>query len=125
MYFVSINLGCCHSSSTSCIIMQVDKGHATERLRKERETRITADPNLILRGVSRSRLKLHYESDQRVPDLEYLDGVILLGVDKVFAATGLATKVRGQSTSIRTTAKSSQPSARFATRQQRSAVKAI
>jgi hypothetical protein len=32
-----------------------------------------------------------YESDARVPDLQYVDGVATLGVDKVFICTGLTT----------------------------------
>lgn len=72
--------------------MQVDKRPYAERLRKERARLGLPQAQICIAGGVSKSTQVAYESDQRVPDLEYLDGVASLGVDKVFVATGLATE---------------------------------
>ena len=72
--------------------MQVDSRPYAERLRKERARLGLSQAQICIAGGVSKSTQVAYESDQRVPDLEYLDGVATLGVDKVFVATGLATE---------------------------------
>jgi transcriptional regulator with XRE-family HTH domain len=70
--------------------MQVNSRPYAERLRKERARLGLAQAQVCTAGGVSKSTQVAYESDQRVPDLEYLDGVAALGVDKVFVATGLS-----------------------------------
>lgn len=72
--------------------MKVDTRPYAERLRKERARLGLPQAQICIAGGVSKSTQVAYESDQRVPDLEYLDGVATLGVDKVFVATGLDTE---------------------------------
>lgn len=71
--------------------MESDNRPYAERLRRERARLGLSQVQVCSAGGVSKSTQTAYESDQRVPDLQYLDGVSSLGVDKVFIAMGLST----------------------------------
>ena len=69
--------------------MHLDSRPYAERLRKERARLGLAQVQVCAAGSLSKSTQVAYETDQRVPDLEYLDGIATLGVDKIFIVTGL------------------------------------
>ena len=70
--------------------MKLDSRPYAERLRKERARLELPQAQVCVAGGVSKSTQVAYECDQRVPDLEYLDGIATLGVNKVFVATGLS-----------------------------------
>jgi transcriptional regulator with XRE-family HTH domain len=68
----------------------IDSRPYAERLRKERARLGLSQAQVCTAGGVSKSTQVAYESNQRVPDLEYLNNVAALGVDKVFVATGLS-----------------------------------
>lgn len=71
--------------------MELDNKPYAERLKKERARLGLPQSQMCLAGGVSKSTQVAYECDQRVPDLEYLDRIATLGVDKVFITTGLST----------------------------------
>lgn len=71
--------------------MELDNKPYAERLKRERARLCLSQSQVCLAGGVSKSTQVAYECDQRVPDLEYLDRIAALGVDKVFITTGLST----------------------------------
>lgn len=85
--FLLFSVGIC-KSSTSIPTTHKEMRPYAQRLRSERARLQLAQAELAAAGSVSKTTQVGYENDAHVPDLEYVDEVAGLGVDKIFMCTG-------------------------------------